>query len=169
MKLFSPSLLIATMVVLGGFIFKTTTPVHCTSILPYDSLFVLTGDKRRIPFAIRKMRTNPTTKIYIIGAGGGGGYNDSRINIESKSKTTLQNARAIKRIVDKHILNRIVLITTEDHFNRAKYLVRSELPDVEIAACPVPLSNMAVHDQLKRWAIEYVKYIGTLLGVKESE
>jgi uncharacterized SAM-binding protein YcdF (DUF218 family) len=169
MKLFSPSLLIVFLFILGGVIFKSTAPTDCATILPYDNLFVLTGDARRIPFAIRKMHNNPKTKLYIIGAGGGSGYNDSSILIESKSKTTLQNAVAIKKIVDKSALNRIVLITTVDHFNRAKYLVHNELPDTEIAACPVPLSNMDISKQLQRWTIEYVKYIGTLLGIQESE
>ena len=82
MKIFSPSLLVISLFILGGIIFKTTTPVHCTTILPYDNLFVLTGDARRIPFAIRKMRKTPKTQLYVIGAGGGSGYGDPRIKIE---------------------------------------------------------------------------------------
>jgi uncharacterized SAM-binding protein YcdF (DUF218 family) len=161
--------LIIALFVLGGVIFKTTTPSVCGTLLKNDNLFVLTGDARRIPFAIRKMHANPKTNIYIIGAGGGGGYHDSRISIESGSKTTLQNAQAIKRIVNRNGFNRIVLITTVDHFNRAKYLIKSELPDLEIAACPVKLDDMPVTKRLQRWGIEYVKYIGTLLGIKESK
>lgn len=169
MRLISPSLLIITMFVLGGVIFKTTTPSHCGTILSNDNIFVLTGDSRRIPFAIRKISKNPETKLYIIGAGSNGNYNNPRIYVESESKTTLQNALAIKRIVDINGMNRIVLITTVDHFNRAKYLIRSELPDIEIAACPVSLNNMPAPKRLERWTVEYIKYIGTLIGIKESK
>lgn len=138
--------------------------------MPEDTIFVLTGDARRIPFAVRKLRQNPKTNMYIIGVGGdGSGINmPARVKIESKSKSTYQNALAIKKISEKQGLDRIVLITTVDHFNRAKYLIKGEMPDVEIAPCPVPLTNMSLDKQLERWLTEYIKYIGTLIGIKES-
>ncbi|MDR2413250.1 MAG: YdcF family protein [Rickettsiales bacterium] len=168
MKILTPSLLIFVLFALGGAVFKSTAPIKCATILPGDRIFVLTGDARRIPFARRKLRQNPQTSLYIIGAGGSRENESDRIIVESDSKTTYQNAMAIKRIADQLGLNRIVLITTIDHINRAKYLVRKELPDIEIASCPAPLNGMSVHKRLERWTIEYIKYIGTLIGIKES-
>lgn len=169
MRFLTPSLLVLALFVLGGAIFKSTAPTKCTTILPNDNIFVLTGDARRIPFAMRIKRQNPKVKIHIIGAGGPRGDLTDIWVVESDSKTTYQNAQAIRKIAERTGLSRIVLITTVDHFNRAKYLVRHEMPDIEIAACPVPLTGMEVTKRLERWTTEYIKYIGTMAGFKESK
>ena len=169
MKFFSPSLLIFCLFVLGGAIFKTTAPTQCSTILPNDNIFVLTGDARRIPFAVRQLKKHPNAKMYIIGAGASAININARVIVESNSKSTYQNALAIKRIADRNGLERIVLITTVDHFNRAKYLIKNELPNIEIAPCPVPLNGMPVSKRLERWATEYIKYVGTLFGIKDSK
>lgn len=169
MKFLNPSLLILSCFVLGGMIFKSTAPTRCATLFPNDSLFVLTGDGRRIPFAMRQLRKYPNADLYIIGAGAPNSIKPARhITIESESKSTYQNATAIKKIVDANGLDRIVLITTVDHFNRAKYLLRQELPTIEITACPVPLTGMPVVRRIERWTTEYIKYIGTIMGIKES-
>ncbi len=169
MKLLTPSLLVITLFVIGGMIFKSMAPRRCATILPDDTIFVLTGDMRRIPFAMRQLKKHPNTDLYIIGAGATGSYDMARrVTIESESKSTYQNALAIKEIAERTGLDRIVIITTEDHMNRAKYLIEHELPYSEIVACPVPLSDMPVTKRLERWAIEYIKYIATLFGVKEG-
>ncbi len=150
-------------------IFKSLAPVQCGTILPNDSIFVLTGDERRIPFAMRKMREFPNADLYIIGAGAQGKIDVSRpAIIESESKSTYQNALAIKDIATRRGLDRLVVITTEDHMNRARYLIRSELPQTEIVACPATLYGMPPGKRLERWATEYVKYIVTMFGIKES-
>ena len=89
-------------------------------------------------------------------------------NVESQSKSTYQNSLAIKRIVKQQNLNRIVIITTEDHMNRALYLLRNELPNTDIIPCPASLTDMPTPARVKRWALEYAKYIVTLCGIKES-
>ena len=78
-------------------------PRKCGEILANDSIFVLTGDERRIPFAMRKMREFPNADLYIIGVGAPHGKIDvSRpAVIESKSKSTYQNALAIKKIASE--------------------------------------------------------------------
>jgi uncharacterized SAM-binding protein YcdF (DUF218 family) len=169
MKILTPSLLVLSLFVLGGAVFKSTAPTRCSTILPGDSIFVLTGDARRIPFAMRQLRKHPKTIVYIIGAGASGAHTSDRVIIESDSKSTYQNALAIKRIADRRGLDRIVLVTTVDHFNRARYLLRHELPSVEIAACPAQLTGMPVTKRLERWTTEYIKYIGTLVGIRESK
>lgn len=169
MKLLTPSLLVLTCFVVGGMVFKSMAPRKCATILPDDTIFVLTGDMRRIPFAMRQLRKYPDADLYIIGAGAEGSFEMTRrVTIESVSKSTYQNALAIKEIAQRTGLDRVVIITTEDHMNRAKYLIEHELPYSEIVACPVPLTDMPVAKRLERWAIEYIKYIVTLFGIKEG-
>jgi len=169
MKFLTPSFLLLGCFVLGGMIFKSTAPRGCGTILPDDSIFVLTGDARRIPFALRQMRKYPNADLYIIGAGAEGSADIARrATIESDSKSTYQNALAIKKIAEKSGLDRLVLITTEDHINRAKYLVSHEMPYAQIIPCPVPLSGMPPAKRLERWTTEYIKYIVTMFGIKES-
>ena len=75
---------------------------------------------------------------------------------------------AIKDIVKKQKLERIVVVTTEDHMNRSLYLLRNELPETDIVACPASLSGMPTPARVKRWTIEYIKYIVTLFGIREG-
>ena len=169
MRFLTPSFLFLALFVLGGMIFKVSAPTGCGTILPDDSIFVLTGDERRIPFAIRQMQKYPDTDLYIIGAGAPAvGNLDRRAEIESESKSTYQNARAIKKIVSNAGLDRIVIITTEEHMNRAKYLIKHELPNTKIIAGPAMLTGMPAAKRLERWTTEYIKYIVTLFGIKES-
>lgn len=138
-------------------------------MLPDDSIFVLTGDARRIPFAMQKLHQYPDADLYIIGAGADAVPEiASRVSIESNSKSTYQNALAIREITARAGLDRIVIITTEDHMNRAMYLIQHELPDTEIVACPTRLTGMPPAKRLERWTTEYIKYIVTRCGIKES-
>lgn len=168
MKLLSTSLILA-LFVFGGIIFKITAVTVCPQILPDDNIFVLTGDVRRIPFAMRQIKNFPDAHMYIIGVGANKQQITNRnITYENDSKSTYQNALAIKDIVKNNNLNRIVIVTTEDHMHRAKYLIQHELPITEIITCPAPLYGMPPGRRLERWTIEYVKYIVTLLGIKEG-
>lgn len=169
MKFLRPSFLLFTAFVFGGIVFKLTSPNDCNFIVSSDSIFVLTGDFRRIPFAMQQMEKYPDSDLYIIGAKPDAAYEKTgRAIIESGSESTYQNAVAIREIANKSGLDRIVLITTEDHMSRAKYLVQSELPRAQIVACPVALSEMSPSRRLERWMIEYIKYLVTLVGIKES-
>ena len=169
MRFLRPSFLLFVAFVFGGIVFKLTSPNDCNFIVSSDSIFVLTGDFRRIPFAMQQMEKYPDSDLYIIGARPDAAYEKTgRASVESDSKSTYQNAVAIREIAKKSGLDRIVLITTEDHMSRAKYLVQSELPRAQIVACPVALSEMSPSRRLERWFIEYVKYLVTLVGIKES-
>lgn len=168
MKIFHPSFLLLGLFVIGGIAFKLTTPNDCDFILPNDSIFVLTGDFRRIPFAMKQIDKYPDADLYIIGVGAESQKNTDRATIESDSKSTYQNALAIRKITERSGLDRIVVITTEDHIRRAKHLIQSELAKTTIVACPVKLSEMPPARRLERWLIEYVKYIATMVGIKES-
>jgi uncharacterized SAM-binding protein YcdF (DUF218 family) len=169
MKLLRPSFLLLGIFVLGGIIFKLTSPNDCDFILNNDSIFVLTGDFRRVPFALSQIEKYPDADLYIIGAGLEAPYiGNERAIIESGSKSTYQNALAIKNIVEKSGLDRIVLITTEDHIQRATFLVKSELPETQIVSCPVVLHEMRAARRLERWLVEYAKFLVTMVGIKEG-
>ena len=168
MKYMPWSFVILFCFVLGGIIFKSMTPPRCESLLQNDNLFVLTGDTRRIPYAVKKLETLQYGKLYIIGAGATNIPQIDHVSVESASKSTYQNALAIKNIVQSENISRIIVVTTEDHMNRALYLLHQELPDTDIIACPASLTGMPTVDRLKRWTIEYVKYIVTLFGIKEG-
>lgn len=168
MKYIPISLVLLFCFILGGMVFKSVTPPKCGALHEKDNIFVLTGDARRIPYALRKLETLHYGHLYVIGAGSTNIPDIKHVKIESKSKSTYQNALAIKNIVQKQNLNRIVVVTTEDHMNRSLYLLHDELPDTDIIACPASLSGMPTPIRVKRWTIEYLKYIFTLFGIKEG-
>ena len=168
MKYIPLSFMILFCFVLGGMMFKSMTPPRCESLLENDNIFVLTGDSRRIPYAVKKLKTLKYGTLYVIGAGATDIPDLEHIQVESLSKSTYQNALAIKHIVDSENFSRIVIVTTEDHMNRALYLLRNELPNTDIVACPASLTGMSTSQRLKRWTIEYMKYIVTLFGINEG-
>lgn len=169
MKIVTPSFLILGLFVLGGIIFKLTSPLNCGPILPNDNLFVLTGDARRVPFALQQTKKYPTAKIHIIGVGGHKfDLNGNHVAMETESKSTYQNALAIQKIVHQEHLKRIVIVTTEEHMKRATHLIHLETPDTELITCSAPLTGMPASSRLQRWTAEYVKYLVTLFGIKEG-
>ncbi|MCL2331753.1 MAG: YdcF family protein [Proteobacteria bacterium] len=171
-KILKPSLLILAAVVAGGAAFRLSTPNTCAQLSADDEIFVLTGDVRRIPFAVKLLDGFPGRRLFIVGAGARtvSGLVPAnlmpRIELESESKNTYENALAVREIVLARGFRRIAIITTEDHMNRAMLLVSRELPDTVILACPVALRNMPKGDRIARWTFEYFKYIGTLAGFK---
>ena len=144
------------------------TPPRCESLIQNDTIFVLTGDERRIPYALKKLDNLQYGKLYIIGAGANNITDRPHVTIETQSKSTYQNSLAIKQIVNYEKLSRIVIITTEDHMNRSLYLLRNVLPTTDIIPCPASLTGMPTPMRTKRWALEYIKYMVTLFGIKES-
>ncbi|MBR2412325.1 MAG: YdcF family protein [Alphaproteobacteria bacterium] len=167
-RLLTPSFVLFSCFIIGGMLFRSHAPRTCGEIFPDDSIFVLTGDERRIPFAMHKLDEYPNVDLYIIGAGATSIETTRPAIIESKSKSTYQNALAIKKIATERALERVVVITTEDHMNRATHLIQSELPNTQIIACPAILTGMPPSKRLERWATEYIKYIVTMIGIKES-
>lgn len=168
MRYIPVSLILIFCFVFGGLMFKSMTPPRCGSLMENDNIFVLTGDTRRIPYALKKLDNLKYGQLYIIGAGANNIINTEHIIVESSSKSTYQNAIAIKNIVKQNNLERIVIVTTEDHMNRALYLLRNEMPNIDIVACPASLTGMQTTSRLKRWTIEYIKYIVTMFGIKEG-
>ena len=169
MKIFTPSFLILGLFVLGGMIYKLTSPMGCGPILPDDNIFVLTGDERRVPFAMQQTKPYPFAQIHIIGVGGHKfDTKNTKVKMETKSKSTYQNALAIKDIVKQKHMDRIVVVTTEEHMKRSVHLIHHEIPRVQIVTCSAPLIGMPASMRLQRWTVEYVKYLVTLFGIKEG-
>lgn len=165
--LFSP-LLLPVVVFIGGFAaFKLATP-RCGPIPDDAHIFVLTGDARRIPFALEKLEGHPDRRLYVIGAGTPALDTKftSQIEIENQSKSTAENAVAIKHIALRKILTNIVVITTDDHINRSIFLIKKQIPYIAINACGVPLTKMPAAKRLDRWISEYIKFIGTIIGIE---
>lgn len=162
------SLVLICCFVFGGIMFKSVTPPRCESLMQNDTIFVLTGDERRIPYALKKLDDLQYGQLYIIGAGANQITERTHVSIETESKSTYQNSLAIKHIVKQKDLHRIVVITTEDHMNRTLYLLRDVLPETDIIPCPASLIGMPTPTRVKRWGLEYIKYIVTLFGIKES-
>ena len=69
MKFLTPPFVVLGLFVIGGMVFKSYAPRTCGEIMPDDALFVLTGDVRRIPFAMRMVNQFPAADVYVIGAG----------------------------------------------------------------------------------------------------
>ena len=170
MKIITPPFLILGLFVLGGMIFKLTSPMGCGPILPNDNIFVLTGDARRVPYAMSQTKMYPSAKIYIIGVGGHkfDASGNRHIIMETRSKSTYQNALAIEKIVRQKHMSRIVIVTTEEHMKRAIHLIHHETPTTELVTCSAPLIGMPAARRLERWTVEYLKYIVTLFGIKEG-
>lgn len=167
--LLNPLMLPATLFATGFIIFKLNTPV-CQAIPDDANIFVLTGDPRRIPFAVKKLDGYPKRKLYIIGAGTTAldAKYQTQTEIESSSLNTFENSVAIRKIANRKLLSNMVVITTADHITRAVFLIKKQLPYVKINACPAPLSKMPATKRLERWLNEYIKFLGTIVGINRK-
>ena len=171
MLLFKPYIFIPLIFVALGVWFKTSAPTTCPWLSNTEYIFVLTGDGRRIPFAMNKLYGFPNRTLYVIGTVPD--YMNhvpeqfrGQVRIEYHSTTTHENAIAIGRIVRDYNLQRITIITTEDHMPRSMILAHRHVPDTEIIACPVALTNMDATRRLDRWLNEYIKWLGTVIGIE---
>lgn len=170
---FLTSSLITLIIIAGGAVaFKISTPDKCALIRGDDTLFVLTGDSRRIPYAMKLLENHPYRHLEIVGVGGHE-YSalipediKPQVDLETVSKTTFENSKAVREITIKKGLSRIVIVTTEDHINRSMLLVKRQLPDTSVIPCPVRLQKMPAKERLIRWGMEYIKYIATLFGLE---
>ena len=63
MKYIPLSFVILFCFVLGGLMFKSMTPPRCESLLQNDNIFVLTGDTRRIPYAVKTSASDMRSRL----------------------------------------------------------------------------------------------------------
>ena len=172
MFLLKPYILLPLLFVAGGIWFRQGAPRTCPHLSEAEHIFVLTGDARRIPFAKRLLEDNPYRKLHIIGVGGDvpiAADLRGQVSTESASRTTHENALAIRAITDLYGIRRFAIVTTEDHMPRAMLLAERHVPGAIIIPCPVPLRNMDASRRLNRWFDEYLKFISTLIGVESRK
>jgi len=173
-KLLTPSLLLLFAVAGGAVAFKLSTPNSCARVRSDDTMFVLTGDIRRIPYAMNLLENHRDRKLQIIGVGGHEyaalipGELKNRVHIEVESKSTYENSLAVRKIAREKNLKRIVIVTTEDHMNRSILLVKRQLPKATVIPCPVRLQKMPPAERLSRWGMEYLKYVATIFGFEKK-
>lgn len=174
MKLLTPSLIVLILLAGGATAFKLGTPNKCAWVRADDTLFVLTGDARRIPYAMKLLEHHPERHLEIIGVGGHEYASlipenlRGQVELEMLSRSTYENARAVQKIAHEKNLTRIVVVTTEDHMNRSLLLIKRQLHNTTIIPCPVRLQKMNPQERLMRWGMEYIKYIASLFGLERK-
>jgi uncharacterized SAM-binding protein YcdF (DUF218 family) len=173
-KLLTPSLILLLILGGGAVVFKLETPNRCAYVRGDDTLFVLTGDVRRIPYAMKLLEHHPNRRLQIVGVGGHEYASmipekfRHRVGIETESRSTYENSVAVRKIVRSAGMNRVVIVTTEDHMNRSLLLIKRQLPRTAIIPCPVRLQKMSPEQRLARWGLEYLKYVATIFGLERK-
>jgi uncharacterized SAM-binding protein YcdF (DUF218 family) len=122
-------------------------------VSPHEAIVVLTGDRKRIPRAFALLRTRQSPVLLISGAGKGTTLTDlvnqqgsaanmvhevwNKILVESKSSSTVENARETGKILIPRGVTDIILITSEYHMPRASAIFHQVLPQMKIIEYPV--------------------------------
>lgn len=133
-----------------------------------EVLVVLTGDRNRIPQALALLEVRHSPVLIISGAGKGASLTDlvnaqrgtisniqplwGKLEVESNSTSTLENAIEVKKLLKDRKSNRLILITSDYHMERALQIFRSFFHQQEI----VPFS---VGSELTQWSWDQVPSI----------
>lgn len=112
-----------------------------SSIPQADAIVVLGGESQARPVAAARLyREGVAARVFIIGTGDHetnrrallkGGVPPDRITIETKSKTTLENAEFAKPLLEASGVRRALLVTSSFHARRALATFQQRIPDVE--------------------------------------
>lgn len=118
-----------------------------------EAIVVLTGDRTRIPKAFELLRRRHCDWLIISGAGRGitltelvNQQGDSatsihmvweRIVLESRSSSTIENARESNAIIREKKPERVFLVTSDYHMLRAATIFRDVIGDRQIIEYPV--------------------------------
>lgn len=124
-----------------------------SAVLPKEAIVVLTGDRKRIPAALELLRLRGSPMLLISGTGKGTTLTElinsqsnnagniqeiwKKIIIESQSTSTIQNAVESGKILFRHGMNRVILVTSEYHMARSLAIFRAISPGAEYFAYPV--------------------------------
>lgn len=146
-----------------------------------EAIVVLTGDRTRIPKAFELLRRRHCDWLIISGAGRGitltelvNQQGDSatsihmvweRIVLESRSSSTIENARESNAIIREKKPERVFLVTSDYHMLRAATIFRDVIGDREIIEYPISsglIGEWILNENFIRffWIIglEYWKY-----------
>lgn len=147
-----------------------------------EVIVVLTGDAFRIPRALELLRSRRSDYILFSGVEPGVSLTDivnqqggavthihtvwEKILTESRSRTTLENARVAHAILTEKRAKRAVLVTSDYHMPRAARVFRRELSDVELVLYPVP-SDFASGTLAgyRKFVVEYGKWLLYQIGI----
>lgn len=124
------------------------------NVLENEMIVVLTGDRKRIPLALDLLRTRKTPWLLISGAGKGATLKElvnsqeaqagkirevwNRILVESKSTSTIENAKESGKIIQEKNIHRVILVTSEYHMLRSLLIFQSLSGGPEYIAYPAP-------------------------------
>lgn len=152
-------------------------------VIEKEAIVVLTGDRKRIPMAIELLRLRGSPMLIISGTGKGATLTElinsqaksagnvqeiwKKIIIEPQSTSTIQNAVESGRILFRHGITRVILITSEYHMPRSLAIFRAIAPGPEYFAYPAPSEFSAfltlewsqMPEGLWKLFVEYWKYV----------
>lgn len=143
-------------------------------VVSSEAIVVLTGDKRRIPKAVELLRSRKSPKLLISGVYKGVTLSDiinaqegsstnaqqiwKHILLESKSTSTIGNAKESAKVLKKNQIDRAILVTSDFHMMRSLILFKRIAPWVEYIPYPVVYEIDGVESR-GRVFLEYWKYV----------
>lgn len=129
------------------------TPLPPIDDVP-EVIAVLTGDSGRIPKAVELLKQRPAARLIVSGTAKGitltelmnqqgpakgAGEVWSRIEIESKSESTTENALVVSQMI-RSGEGRILLVTSDYHMDRALALFQRALTNAKLNVELIPIS-----------------------------
>lgn len=145
---------------------KKTVPLPKETSLN-EAIVVLTGDKGRIPKALELLRERGSPLLIISGVGKGASLVDvinnqggaannirelwNRIELESKSQSTIENVYESGKILLEKKIKRVILVTSDYHMPRALEIFRRVLPQEEIFSYPITSESSFWYNWNEYW------------------
>ncbi len=150
--------------------------------LDFEAVLVLTGDRNRIPKAMKLLHERPSKICIISGANRMATLADlvnqqgksavnihavwKRILLESRSSSTIENATESLPLLKKHKIRRVLLVTSEYHMPRSTEIFQKSSPDIEFWPIAVPsevselnwIPNQTLLLGISKFIVEYWKW-----------
>ena len=146
-----------------------------------EMIIVLTGDRWRIPRAVELLRRRESPKLLVSGAGEGISKKElvnqqgnaakhihetwERILVESRSKTTIENAKESGKVLKARGAKHAILVTSDYHMPRSLLVFKQLYPDVQYWPYPVGSDVSVLHprrdfdwDANLKFVFEFWKY-----------
>lgn len=175
--LFAGSLLIAG---LGGFVRFVVTAQRDPALPPQaDGIVALTGGADRVSVALHLLAEGRANQMLVTGIGGGAALPEltrpakvplqnvaARVTLGRGAVSTHGNAAETAAWAAQNSIHSIILVTAFYHMPRAMLEMRRALPGLTFYPAPVfPAETMALTTRLRLLSEEYLKYLGTLVGL----
>ncbi len=148
-------------------------PVHA------DGIVALTGGADRVTAAFHLLAGGRADHMLVTGIGGGAGLHEltdpARVSVHDVADhvtlgrgaaSTHGNAAETAAWASANGIHSIILVTAFYHMPRAMLEMRRALPHLVFYPAPVfPAETMAPTTRLRLLSEEYLKYLGTLVGL----